>query len=159
MARKDIFANITATGNTRPERRATSGYANRGASRSMINSLSELAQMPAMCGRAPAGEAGVVLDPGELLIGDGRFARLRSKGRPDLLASEIRKARGSCKRATAAGTWQSKDGGVSAEFKDTGNSYSIALKSRDAASFGRFISGKLERLHEEFKQIVKPQGD
>lgn len=328
MARKDIFANITASENTRPERKATPGYANRGASRSMINSLSELAEKAAMADQALVGEAVVDIDPAQLddsfvsdrmgedetafkelvdairergqdtpvlvrphptaegryqivfghrrvraarllgrnvkavvkpvsdidhviaqgqensarenlsfieraafahhlqgmgherrtiqlalsvdaplltrmlsvtgrvpealiraigaakgigrdrwldvaqliehpdalaaakrLVGDERFAKLQSEERFDLLVSEIRKARKPQKRAKAAGSWQSKDAGVTAEFKGAGKSYSIALKAKDAASFGRFISENLERLHDEFKQTMKSQGD
>ncbi len=63
MARKDIFANITAADGPRPERKATPGYANRGASRSMISSLSELAEKAAIADQALVGEAVVELDP------------------------------------------------------------------------------------------------
>ena len=63
MARKDIFANITASQSPAPERKTTPGYATRGASRSMINSLSELAEKAALAEQSIAGEAVVELDP------------------------------------------------------------------------------------------------
>ncbi|MBO3761610.1 plasmid partitioning protein RepB [Ciceribacter sp. L1K22] len=62
MARKDVFANITAPQGTSPERRATPGYATRGASRSMISSLNELAEKAALAEQNLVGEAVVELD-------------------------------------------------------------------------------------------------
>jgi ParB family chromosome partitioning protein len=62
MARKDVFANITAQQNDSTERRATPGYATRGASRSMINSLNELAEKAALAEQNISGEAIIELD-------------------------------------------------------------------------------------------------
>jgi ParB family chromosome partitioning protein len=62
MARKDVFANITAQQNDSAERRATPGYATRGASRSMINSLNELAERAALADQNISGEAIIELD-------------------------------------------------------------------------------------------------
>lgn len=62
MARKDVFANITAPQHESTERRATPGYATRGASRSMINSLNELAEKAALAEQSASGEAVVELD-------------------------------------------------------------------------------------------------
>lgn len=66
MARKDIFANITAADGPRPERKATPGYATRGASRSMISSLSELAEKAAIADQAMVGEAITELEPAQI---------------------------------------------------------------------------------------------
>jgi len=62
------------------------------------------------------------------------------------------------RRAAAPGLWAAEDKAVAAEFKAAGKSYSIALKSKDAVKFGRFISANLERLYDEFKQ-TNQQGD
>jgi ParB family chromosome partitioning protein len=63
MARKDIFANITSADNTRTDRKTTPGYATRGASRSMISSLGELAEKAAKAEQILQGEAVIELDP------------------------------------------------------------------------------------------------
>lgn len=62
MARKDVFANITAPQAAASERRATPGYATRGASRSMINSLHELAEKAALADQSPAVDTVLELD-------------------------------------------------------------------------------------------------
>lgn len=328
MARKDVFANITSQDALRPERKATPGYASRGASRSMINSLSELAEKAAMADQALAGEAVVELDPETLedsfvtdrmgedeaafqelveairergqdtavlvrphptrdghyqivfghrrvraakllgrpvkamvrpvsdtdhviaqgqensarenlsfierasfaqhlldlgyerrtaqlalsvdppmltrmlsvtsrvpaeviraigaaktigrdrwlemaqliehpqsrelaskLVTQEKFVASSPEGRFDFMIAALKKAQRPAPSARPKGTWQSRDAGVSAEFKGAGKSYSISLKAKDAARFGRFISENLERLHEEFIQSVKTQGD
>ncbi|MCW0002265.1 plasmid partitioning protein RepB [Pararhizobium sp. YC-54] len=70
MARKDVFANITNADVAKPERKATPGYATRGASRSMISSLGELAEKAAKAEQILQGEAVVEIDPEEI---DGSF--------------------------------------------------------------------------------------
>jgi ParB family transcriptional regulator, chromosome partitioning protein len=324
MARKDIFANITAADGPRPERKATPGYANRGASRSMISSLSELAEKAAIAEQALVGEAVVELDPslvdksfvsdrmgedeeafkelveairergqdtpvlvrpnpadqgryqivfghrrvraarllgrpvkavvkhvsdvdhviaqgqensarenlsfieraafahhlqaighdrrtiqlalsidGALLTrmasvtarvpetiiqaigaaktvgrdrwldlaaavehpearvqaeafvsGDG-FAGLSSEERFERLLAAVRNAAKPRRPMRPSGSWQSPDAAVTAEFKGAGKSYSISLKSKEAASFGRYIAENLERLHAEFRSQSK----
>lgn len=62
MARKDVFANITAPQESGTERRATPGYATRGASRSMISSLHELAEKAALADQPQSADAIVELD-------------------------------------------------------------------------------------------------
>lgn len=324
MARKDIFANITATDGPRPERKATPGYATRGASRSMISSLSELAEKAAIADQALVGEAVVELDPalvddsfvsdrmgedaeafGELVeairergqdtpvlvrpnpadegryqivfghrrvraarllgrpvkavvkhvsdvdhviaqgqensarenlsfieraafayhlqnIGHDRrtiqlalsvdgalltrmasvtsrvperiiraigaakgigrdrwldlasaiehpdvlvyaegsinsegFADLSSEERFERLMAAVRNAAKPRRPMRPSGNWQSQDAAVTAEFKGAGKSFSISLKSREAASFGRYIAENLERLHAEFRKQSK----
>ena len=70
MARKDVLLGITQAETTKPERTATSGYAARGASRSMLNSIGELAAQAAKAERLLEGETVVDLDP-DLI--DGSF--------------------------------------------------------------------------------------
>jgi ParB family chromosome partitioning protein len=324
MARKDIFANITATDGPRPERKATPGYATRGASRSMISSLSELAEKAAIADQALVGEAVVELDPSlvdnsfvsdrmgedeeafrelveairergqdtpilvrpnpadkgryqivfghrrvraarllarpvkavvkhvsdvdhviaqgqensarenlsfieraafahhlhamghdrktiqlalsidgalltrmssvtarvpeaiiqaigaaksigrdrwldlaaavehpdalgqaEATINSGGFATLSSEERFERLMATVRNAAKPRRPMRPSGSWQSDDSAVTAEFKGTGKTYSISLKSKEAASFGRYIAENLERLHAEFRKQTK----
>ncbi|SMC71206.1 plasmid partitioning protein RepB [Rhizobium sp. RU36D] len=328
MARKDVFANITATDSARPERKATPGYATRGASRSMINSLGELAERAAKAEQIMEGEAVVDLDPallddsfvsdrldddevafGELVeairergqdspilvrphptalgryqvvfghrrlkaarllekpvravikpiadldhviaqgqensarenlsfieravfaqklqdlaydratiqkalsvdapmltrmlsvagrvphevlkaigaakgIGRDRwldlaqllerpdntnraialvkevgFAESPSEHRFERIVSELKKVRRSVKSSAATATWQSGDQAVKAEYKNTGKSFTLALKARDAGKFGRFLSENLERFYDEFRKEGSEHGD
>ncbi|WJH38391.1 plasmid partitioning protein RepB (plasmid) [Aliirhizobium terrae] len=55
-------------------------------------------------------------------------------------------------------SWTARDESVRAESKGSGKSYSIALKSNDAARFGRYITENLERLHSEFLTSTKTEG-
>ncbi|MBB4103203.1 plasmid partitioning protein RepB [Allorhizobium borbori] len=327
MARKDVFANLTSPANAQPERKAIAGYATRGATRSMINSLSELAEKAALADQAMTGEAVVDLDPALVdasfvtdrmdddpeafdalveairergqdtpvlvrphpkiegryqivfghrrvraarllerpvravikavsdidhviaqgqensarenlsfierasfaqrladlgherrtiqqaltvdapmltrmlsvsgripasvteaigaakgigrdrwldlaqriehpsaravalaVIGEEDFSTLLSEARFERLLKAIKDAGKPARRAPAPGLWTAEDKAVAAEFKAAGKNYSIALKSKDAVKFGRFISANLERLYDEFKQ-TNQQGD
>jgi len=66
MARRDVFANITSAHGDSPERKATPGYATRGASRSMISSLNELAEKAARADQNLSGELVVELDTADI---------------------------------------------------------------------------------------------
>lgn len=70
MARKDVLLGITQAETPKPERIATSGYAARGASRSMLNSIGELAAQAAKAERLLEGETVVELDTDVI---DGSF--------------------------------------------------------------------------------------
>lgn len=70
MARRDVLLGITQAETTKPERQATAGYATRGASRSMLSSIGELAAQAAKAERLLEGETVVDLDPGLI---DGSF--------------------------------------------------------------------------------------
>lgn len=91
----------------------------------------------------------------DTLIGEDHFKELESEARFDKLLTEMRIARKPAKRTRTIGSWKSPDDGVNAEFKGSGKSYSILLKSTDAAKFGRFIAENLERLHKEYEQSLK----
>jgi ParB family transcriptional regulator, chromosome partitioning protein len=93
------------------------------------------------------------------LVSDPRLPPLSSEQRFELFLAEMRDARKPPKKHKPVGTWRSPDDAVTAEFKGAAKSYSISLKSKDAAKFGRFITENLERLHEEFLETTKSQGD
>lgn len=63
MARRDVLLGITQAETTKPDRQATAGYATRGASRSMLSSIGELAAQAAKAERLLEGETVVDLDP------------------------------------------------------------------------------------------------
>lgn len=91
------------------------------------------------------------------LVDDEEFKRLESDARFEFLVSEIKKADQISKEVPEKGEWRAGDASVRAEFKGTTKSYSIALKSDDAGTFGRFIADNLERLHQEFLSSTKTE--
>lgn len=85
MARRDVLLGITQAETTKPDRSATAGYAARGASRSMMSSIGELAAQAAKAERLIEGGTVVELDPSlvessfvsdRLDDDDGAFAEL-----------------------------------------------------------------------------------
>lgn len=88
------------------------------------------------------------------VLQDG-FDAMSSEQRFERLVQDLRKARKPVRKPRPTGSWQSKDAAVSAEFKGAGKTYSISLKSKEAVSFGRFITENLERLHAEFLAETK----
>jgi ParB family chromosome partitioning protein len=91
----------------------------------------------------------------ESTINSEGFAALPSEARFERLMGAVRDAGKPRRAMRPSGNWQSNDAAVTAEFKGTGKSYSISLKSREAASFGRYIAENLERLHAEFRNQSK----
>jgi ParB family chromosome partitioning protein len=71
------------------------------------------------------------------------LARLETarKGRPKAARSKIESA-----------TWAPEDKMVAASFRNTGNTFSLSLKSKNAGEFGRYISSNLESLYRAFKE-------
>jgi ParB family transcriptional regulator, chromosome partitioning protein len=49
-------------------------------------------------------------------------------------------------------SWIAPDRSVSAEAKNNGKTYSLSLKSKDAAGFGDYLSANLGRLYEDFRK-------
>ena len=93
------------------------------------------------------------------LTAEESFGQTPSDHRFDLVLNALKKAKKPVKRVAAASSWQPKDKSVTAEFKNTGKSFSLSLKAKDAGKFGKFLSENLERLYEEFRNDEKVQGD
>ena len=83
-------------------------------------------------------------------LDDEQFTSLDSDARFEFLVSKIKKADQLPKDTPDKGEWRANDASVRAEFKGTGKTYSIAFKSDEAGTFGRFITDNLGRLHQEF---------
>lgn len=77
MARRDVLLGITQADVKQPERTATSGYAMRGASKSMLSSIGELAAQAAKAEKLTEGATIVELDPASI---DGSFVTDRMDG-------------------------------------------------------------------------------
>ncbi|ANL74330.1 plasmid partitioning protein RepB 1 (plasmid) [Rhizobium phaseoli] len=91
------------------------------------------------------------------LLEEDKFATVESDARFEFLVAEMIKADRPWKQPKDTSAWQASDASVRAEFKGSGKSYSIALKSDQAGKFGRFITDNLERLHQEFLSSTKTE--
>lgn len=49
-------------------------------------------------------------------------------------------------------SWAPEDKTVAASFRNTGNTFSLSLKSKNAGEFGRYISSNLDSLYRAFKE-------
>lgn len=93
------------------------------------------------------------------LITEESFKHATSDERFDLVLAELKKTRKPTKRPPMANTWEPDDRSVIAEYKNTGKSFSLSLKAKDAGRFGKFLSENLERLYGEYRTNEKQQGD
>jgi ParB family chromosome partitioning protein len=100
-------------------------------------------------------EKPAALELAKQLVSSEKLASLDSEARFEFLANELKRAGKPAKRSKSGGEWQAADSSVRAEFKGSGKSYSISLKSGDAGRFGRYLSDNLERLHSEFVKSTK----
>ncbi|PWJ88214.1 ParB family chromosome partitioning protein [Mesorhizobium loti] len=87
MARRGVLLGITQAETTKPDRTASTGYAARGASRSMLSSIGELAAQAAKAERLLEGETVVELDP-DLI--DDSFVSDRMENDDDAFAELVR---------------------------------------------------------------------
>jgi ParB family chromosome partitioning protein len=85
---------------------------------------------------------------------DGRFARLF-----DCVSAPVKSPGAKSKSRERA--WAPQDRSVQAKITDTGKVFTLALKSREASSFGAFISERLDELFEAFRasEAEKKTGD
>jgi ParB family chromosome partitioning protein len=76
---------------------------------------------------------------------DDRFARLF-----DFLSGSRRPTQKS--NAPKTKVWSAKDKSLNAEIKDTGKSFTLALKARNASRFGAYIADNLDELYRAFRE-------
>jgi ParB family chromosome partitioning protein len=81
------------------------------------------------------------------LDGDARFAFVMD-------ALTRRKPAGIA-RAPKRSTWAPKDKAVSADIRNDGKNYTLALKARDAVGFGEFLAASLDELYAAYRQSKK----
>lgn len=83
------------------------------------------------------------------------FRAKDSAARFSHLLSELKQKRtrpGKSAAKARAGTWVPEDKMVAAKFRNTGNTFSLSLTSKDGSDFGQFISSSLEDLYRAFKE-------
>jgi ParB family chromosome partitioning protein len=56
------------------------------------------------------------------------------------------------RRTTESASWAPEDNMLAASFRNTGKTFSLSLKSKNAGEFGQFISSNLESLYRAFKE-------
>lgn len=61
-------------------------------------------------------------------------------------------------RSTSEKAWSLSNAAVKVSSKEGGQSFTLALKSKDAPQFGAFVSRQLERLYKEFQE-TNGEGD
>lgn len=72
------------------------------------------------------------------------------------LLAQLKAARKNPRRAAQqkveTASWMPEDNMVAASFRNTGRTFSLSLKSKNAGEFGDFISSNLESLYRAFKE-------
>lgn len=96
------------------------------------------------------------LDKALQLITSPAIAALPSDKRFDALAAHLKTTRAEARPKTRASrsTWAPADGRLAAETLADGKKFTLALKARgtDARAFGTYLTERLDRLYEEFRQ-------
>jgi ParB family chromosome partitioning protein len=87
------------------------------------------------------------------------FQHLGSDARFSTLLDQLKKGKTPKQPAAKAvdRNWTIANHTVTASSKLSGKSFTLALKSKDAAQFGGYLSERLERLYEEFRQSDMPE--
>lgn len=95
------------------------------------------------------------------IVNSAEFDQTPIADRFNFLVDRLKKAHRAPKKARAAeGQWTPPDNRVAANFKNTGRTFSLSLKSKDAGEFGNFISSNLEKLYRDFRETKdRNQGD
>jgi ParB family chromosome partitioning protein len=98
------------------------------------------------------------LDRAMELIATRQFAEKSSDERFNSLMSHLKQVKRTGGK-TQEKSWSLADKSVSVTTKHAGKVFSMALKSKDAAAFGDYLSDNLERLYEAFSSDRNNAGD
>lgn len=63
-----------------------------------------------------------------------------------------KKPRKQARGQSEAASWTPEDKSVAASYRNTGNSFSLSLSSKNAGEFGRYISSNLDSLYRAFQE-------
>lgn len=121
----------------------------KGVGRDRWEELKKLVQMPANA------ETALELVQSEAFVeaeGSQQFTVLID----GLKSSRTKKAK---PKQAAEKVWSLSEAAVKVTTKDSGRTFTLALKSKDASQFGAFLSGQLKRLYEEFQQNKEEGGE
>ncbi len=99
------------------------------------------------------------LDKAMSYIASDEFKKRPSDERFNGLVAHIKQLKRSGNK-TADKSWQLGNKAVGVTTKHSGQVFSLALKSKDSAEFGSYLSENLDRLYESFRETVaKETGD
>ncbi|QEL26980.1 plasmid partitioning protein RepB (plasmid) [Bosea sp. F3-2] len=95
------------------------------------------------------------------IVRSEEFSHTPIPDRFSFLVERIKKAhKAPQQRRAAEGLWAPSDNRVAASYRNTGRTFSLSLKSKDAGEFGNFISSNLEKLYRDFRETKdRNQGD
>ena len=96
------------------------------------------------------------------LVSDSDFATLPSDARFNALFALLNQSGKPVKKTVAEGPkqmWQPADRQVAAQIVNTGKAFTLSMKARNAAGFGRFLSDNLDRLYGEYLSAAEEKGD
>lgn len=94
------------------------------------------------------------LDKALDFIADGNFVEKSSDERFNALVSHLKQTRRPAGKPQEK-SWSMANKSVSVTTKHTGKVFSLALKSKDAAAFGDYLSENLEQLYQAFSREDK----
>ncbi|MBM3551952.1 MAG: plasmid partitioning protein RepB [Alphaproteobacteria bacterium] len=90
------------------------------------------------------------------IVGSEEFRSKDAIDRFNYLLARLKTARKRPRKAAGAKTelasWVPEDKTVAASFRNTGKTFSLSLKSKNAGEFGRYISSNLDSLYQAFKE-------
>jgi ParB family chromosome partitioning protein len=90
----------------------------------------------------------------EQVVQSDEFQSTESAGRFNYLLAQLKLLRKAARKPAEAGesgAWAPEDKMVAVSYRNTGKTFSLSLKSKEAGEFGQFISSSLEALYRAFK--------
>jgi ParB family chromosome partitioning protein len=70
------------------------------------------------------------------------------------LLAQLKATRNTTKKKVKSASWSPQDKLVNASYSNTGKTFSLSLKSKNAGDFGQFISSNLDSLYQAFKEAT-----
>jgi ParB family transcriptional regulator, chromosome partitioning protein len=94
------------------------------------------------------------LDQARAILAGGEMAALSSDERFNRLMTALKAGEraGKTKAPRKSRTWSADDKAVAADMSTDGRRFTLALKARDAVSFGEFLSDRLPDLYDAFRK-------
>lgn len=96
------------------------------------------------------------------IVSGHEFSALTSDERFNSLFTALNKGGGAVKKVAAKKPkdfWETPDKAVSAHILNTGKAFTLSMKAKNAAKFGKFISDNLDQLYERFMSEEMKQGE
>ncbi|WP_426232337.1 plasmid partitioning protein RepB [Pararhizobium sp. DWP3-4] len=98
----------------------------------------------------------------DVLTRAATFLELRSDDRFTAVLNALNKTARPVKKtelSSSVAKWQTVDKTVAAEIKNSGKSFSLTMKAKNASRFGNYLSSKLDILYAQFLDEEQKHGD